>query len=96
MIGARATFCAAHMLPQHPEMHGHSYEVWAYTDTWDDAEEWQAFVQSVCKKLDHKTLSPGLAKMEQLAEWICEAVVAKRLIIMRPVEGLCAEFIVTE
>lgn len=92
MIGARAFFCAAHRLPQHKELHGHSYEVWAYTDTWDDAEQWQAFVQTECKKFDHRTLGPDLSKMEQLAQYICEATVAKRVTIMRPVEGLCAEY----
>lgn len=98
MIGARATFCAAHKLPQHNEVHGHSYEVWAYTRTdWDiDAERWQQRLQRACQQLDHTTLSPMLSKMEQIAEWIAKETGAKRVSVIRPVEGLSAEFIVTQ
>jgi len=92
MIGARATFCAGHKLPQHEEVHGHSYVVWAYTDTWGDAEAWQKFLQSICAKFDHRMLGPDLGKMEQLAEVIGQNTMARRVEIKRPVEGLCCEW----
>jgi len=93
MIGARASFCAAHRLPQHKELHGHSYEVWAYTRTWDDVEQWQSALKQVCEKFDHRTLGPDLSKMEQLAQFIGEHLVAERVLIVRPVEGLSAEWL---
>lgn len=91
MIGARATFCAAHKLPQHPQLHGHSYEVWAYTDAGVDAEEWQKKLQRVCGHLDHTTLTPELSTMEAIAKRTLEMMTAKRVRVVRPVEGLCAE-----
>lgn len=90
MIGARATFCAAHKLPQHPELHGHSYEVWAYTDS-GCVEDWQTTLTLLLGDLDHKTLPPKLSTMEDIARWIGRKIAAKRVRVIRPVEGLCAE-----
>lgn len=91
MIGARATFCAAHRLPQHSEIHGHSYEVWAYTTRHDDAEEWQRLLKEVCKSLDHTFLAEDLSKMEQIAQRIGKTMGAKKIVVSRPLEGLCVE-----
>lgn len=93
MIGARASFCAAHKLPQHAELHGHSYEVWAYTNQRFDVEAWQQRLRAAVSMLDHRTLSHDLSTMEQIAGWIGVSVLAEKVVVLRPVEGLSAEWI---
>jgi 6-pyruvoyl-tetrahydropterin synthase len=94
LTGARAHFCASHTLPEHPEIHGHSYEVWAYTDNTTDAEVWQSQLKTVCAKLDHTMLNELFDEptMEVIAMRIAEAMRAKSVCITRPLEGLSAEY----
>jgi 6-pyruvoyl-tetrahydropterin synthase len=92
LTGARSHFCAAHSLPQHSELHGHSYEVWAYTEMSLDAELWQRQVAEACRRLDHKTLGEEMATMEKIAEWMGNQLAADRVVVMRPVEGLAVEW----
>lgn len=95
MVGARASFCAGHRLPQHEEVHGHSYEVWAYTDRAVDVESFQGEVSAACKTLDHRMLNDLIASptMENIALYLSLRIkeVAK-VTIVRPVEGLMCEF----
>lgn len=92
LMGARASFCAAHKLPERPEIHGHSYEVWAYTKPeYGDVEKWQERLGRVCKKLDHTTLPRGCSTMERIAEWVAAEMGAEKVVIIRPVEGLACE-----
>lgn len=92
LTGARAHFCAGHRLPQHEEVHGHSYEVWAFTAGLVDVEAWQDKLEAVCGGLDHKMLDPGMATMEQLAQWFAERLDASAVRVIRPVEGLSVEW----
>lgn len=92
LIGARSHFCASHKLPQHDEVHGHSYEVWAYTALPVDAEHWQRQLDDVCRELDHKMLSDEMATMERIADWIGDRLNATGVRVIRPVEGLSAEY----
>jgi 6-pyruvoyl-tetrahydropterin synthase len=95
LVGARANFCAGHRLPQHAETHGHSYEVWAYTDRPCDAEMFQRELAVACKTLDHRMLNDVLAEptMENIARYLCLRVNGLvRIHVIRPVEGLACEF----
>lgn len=95
LIGARAHFCAGHSLPQHPTPHGHSYEVWAYATEGMDAEELQRAVQAACATLDHRMLNDFMPEptMENIARHIAKLMPgAARVRVVRPVEGLCAEY----
>jgi len=95
MIGARASFCAGHSLPQHPGVHGHSYEVWAYVES-GCAEELQRWVKLACQELDHQMLNNILPEptMESIAQFVASRIPggAARVIVNRPVEGLCCEY----
>ncbi len=105
LTGARASFCASHSLPNHPGLHGHSYEVWAYaTDV--DAEAWQFRLIAACKKLDHSILNEliSLPTMEEIAKFIAGEMTVfhphksmswqpKAIRVIRPVEGLSAEWL---
>lgn len=95
IIGARAHFCAGHRLPQHEEVHGHSYEVWAYTEQAIDVEMFQELVVTACKTLDHRMLNEFMAEptMENIARYLAVRINgATRVRILRPVEGLCCEY----
>jgi 6-pyruvoyl-tetrahydropterin synthase len=93
LVGARAHFCAAHSLPQHPTPHGHSYEVWAYVEG-GCAEELQRHLGEVCGGLDHKNLNDlfDAPTMETIAQFIGYGLRARKVVVSRPVEGLCAEW----
>lgn len=96
LVGARAHFCAGHRLPQHEETHGHSYEVWAYTDQPRDVEGLQAELAAACKTLDHRMLNDVLAEptMENIARYLSLRVAGlARVRVVRPVEGLACDFI---
>lgn len=95
LIGARAHFCAAHTLPQHPTAHGHSYEVWAYAAGGECAEALQDDLRLVCGELDHKTLNGVVdpPTMECIAAFIGGRIRrVRKVVVIRPVEGLCAEW----
>lgn len=95
MTGAKAHFCAGHKLPQHSGIHGHSYEVWAYTIENVCVEEWQSALRSVCADLDHTMLNYVLQPptMEKIALYVAERMPkASAVRVVRPVEGLCAEW----
>ena len=104
LTGAKASFCAAHSLPQHVGLHGHSYEVWAYVDN-GDAESVQFRLAAACKKLDHSILNEHLNSptMEGIAKFIADQITVrhphenvewrpKKIVVVRPVEGLSAEY----
>ena len=104
LIGAKASFCAAHSLPQHIGLHGHSYEVWAYAEG-GDAEELQVRLAAACKRLDHSVLNERLPvpTMEEIAKLIASEITVrhpheavewrpKKVVVVRPVEGLSAEY----
>jgi 6-pyruvoyl-tetrahydropterin synthase len=95
LVGARAQFCAGHKLPQHGDIHGHSYEVWAYVKEGPCVEELQRKLQSVCKRLDHKMLNDILSPptMEKIAEFVAANLAgAENVIVRRPLEGLTCEW----
>jgi 6-pyruvoyl-tetrahydropterin synthase len=93
LVGARSHFCCGHKLPQHKEVHGHSYEVWAYSGEPCDAEEWQFAVTMICGELDHTMLNDKIPvpTMENIALYIANEIGAIKVRIIRPVEGLEAE-----
>lgn len=94
LTGARAHFCAGHTLPQHPMPHGHSYEVWAFIDGDICAEKWQGILRGVCAELDHKMLNDVIEPptMENIAKFIAQLIGAIEVRVIRPVEGLSAEY----
>lgn len=96
MLGARAVFCAGHKLAQHASIHGHSYEVWGYTNESCDVEELQRDLAQVCLLLDHKMLNdvlPGLPTMENIAVFVALHLPRlDKVIIARPLEGLSCEY----
>jgi 6-pyruvoyltetrahydropterin/6-carboxytetrahydropterin synthase len=98
MIGARATFCAGHRLPQHDSIHGHSYEVWAFRDDGGCVEELQRRLQVACSELDHRMLNEIMEPptMESIARHIAVRISARLVRVVRPVEGLCCELSLTE
>lgn len=96
LIGARAHFCAAHRLPQHDGTHGHSYEVWAYTDQPRDVEQFQRELTSACGELDHRTLNDLIEDptMENIARYLVLQIEGlNKVMVTRPVEGLSCEWL---
>jgi 6-pyruvoyl-tetrahydropterin synthase len=94
LVGARSYFCAGHKLPQHESVHGHSYEVWAYRKPPCDAEALQTELTLVCGDFDHKMLNDILdpPTMENIAKLVAKMMGAAMVRVIRPVEGLSAEF----
>lgn len=99
LVGARATFCAGHRLPQHADIHGHSYEVWAYAKVYfnrvSDVEKLQAELTAVCKTIDHRMLNDVIEDptMENIAKYFVGRMPeVYRIKILRPVEGLSCEW----
>lgn len=95
LVGARSSFCCGHKLPQHKEVHGHSYEVWAYTAWPVDAEQWQSAVAKACGKLDHRMINDIIPEptMENIARHISQTLKGvSKIRVVRPVEGLSCEF----
>jgi len=97
LVGARATFCAGHKLPQHDEVHGHSFEVWGYADDGRDVEALQRDLAAACRFLDHRMLNDVMPDptMENIARFIAARVSVVKVVIARPVEGLACEYLVS-
>jgi 6-pyruvoyl-tetrahydropterin synthase len=105
LVGARATFCASHKLAYYDDIHGHSYEVWAYVRCSSDedfnVEALQGSLALVCKTLDHAMLNDRLSgkpTMENIAIYIAMSLEKKlrnpyRVVVSRPLEGLSCEWI---
>ena len=95
LIGASGLISAAHKLPNHPQIHGHTYHVWAYTDDeMTDAEQWKGMVAFACNLLDHTYLNdslPGEPTMENIARFVCDRIGAVKVRVLRP-EGYEAEY----
>jgi len=95
VVGARATFCAGHRLPQHQEVHGHSYEVWGYARDGRDVEVLQRDLAAACRLLDHRMLNEIIPDptMEAIARFVAARVDGlARVVVARPVEGFACEY----
>lgn len=94
LTGAKSWFCGSHQLPEYPAIHGHSYEVWAYTDREMNVESWKDALHAACMVLDHSLLNEiiPVPTMENIARYIAEKIGAVRVCVIRPVEGFSAEF----
>lgn len=99
LIYARGIYAVTHSAPGmgRDELHGHSYEVWAYEPaTGQSAEELQTKVAAACLTIDHKNLDTywgiGMGTMENMVLYFkrCLPRLAK-IVIHRPVEGLGCE-----
>lgn len=95
LTGARSHFCASHTLPEHPNVHGHSYEVWAYTDKPMNVERWHNELTAACMWLDHTLLNEKIEvpTMENIAAYLAEKLGAVKVRVIRPVEGYEAELL---
>ncbi len=92
----QASFEAAHRLPQHPAIHGHSYLVRVYLAGEPDVETVQAALrQLLADHLDHAMLNDRMAvpTMENIARYVAERLPgAKRVIVERPTLGVGCEY----
>lgn len=67
--GVGGIFSASHNSPE-GELHGHSYEVWAWFPAGPDARDLKARLDAVLADLDHQHLPDELAWGEMVAEHI--------------------------
>jgi 6-pyruvoyl-tetrahydropterin synthase len=96
LVWAKAHFAAAHRLPQHEELHGHSYEVRVYVEEGACVDALQARLRQILAPLDHTTLNAIIAvpTMENIARYVGECLPeARRITVERPLEGLGCEFV---
>lgn len=77
------------------ELHGHSYEIWAWFENPDGAADvriFQAALGGLLKAWDHKILPPELATGEALAKAISLLAKCRKVEVRRPLEGIGAEW----
>jgi hypothetical protein len=77
------------------EIHGHSYEVWAYFENPDgsaDVRIFEAELKSLLALWDHKILPPELSTGEAIAKAIGTLAKCARVEVRRPIEGYAAEW----
>jgi hypothetical protein len=91
--GVRWHFSAAHRAAGSDVLHGHTWEVtaWASSSPGLDAVEFQGRLRALlAERFDHRTLPDGLARGEDIAAAIRDALECWAVEVARPAEGIFA------
>jgi 6-pyruvoyl-tetrahydropterin synthase len=88
LCSVEAKMSVAHRAKGGGEVHGHSYQVLAWFDAWQDMDPLEAQLRAVVAQLDHKTLPDAMTWAEDVAVWIGSQLTNCRVVeVNRPMEG---------